>query len=92
MLLKRFFTICIAASLLMGSLLLEKIAKAAEDEDTTQKNHLESSDMGPMNSGADQGGGGGDRSAGASDSDSPRESASEPTSEQMKKRQQIIVY
>ncbi|TVM36466.1 hypothetical protein DQK91_00640 [Oceanidesulfovibrio marinus] len=89
MLFKRTITVCIATSLLVSSLVLEKIAKAA-DTDTTTKNYLESSDLGPMPSSSS----GEAHSKGSSSLSQQKNdnSSATPTPEQLNKRQKIIVY
>lgn len=88
---KRIAIAGLAVVLLVGSLLMQKIARAASDGGSG-KNYQESSDLGPMPVG---GSSQSSRDAGSSErSENTAETRSmqEPTEEQLQKRQKIIVY
>lgn len=88
---KRLFTICIAIALLVGSLLMQKIARAADKEplvSVSQESSTTGAYAGRSGSVSRSGSGAG----GENDASGNASSDSEPTPEQMNKRQKIIVY
>jgi hypothetical protein len=89
---KRFFIVCVAITLLVGSLLMQKIAEAADKGTKSRYAPQESSTVGAYSGGGGSTSKAGKNAADKSDATGNSSSSSEPTAEQMEKRQQIIVY